>query len=189
MNKPSCDVNVQDSDGNTLLHLACKRGDTSMVIRLISHRKCDINILNKNNETPLLLVTISNNYWTIKITELLLKTNKCDVNIRDIDGNTPLHYVCKWESIYDSLPLVKLLTPLCDINDENNEGVRPIDLAIRHDNLGIVCHLVSCGCDITAEDKHGKTPMDYSVGDDVKNFLNHKIHGTPFVLGNIESEI
>ena len=57
MNKPSCDVNVQDSDGNTLLHLACKRRNTSMVKQLISHSKCDINILNKKNETPLHLAT------------------------------------------------------------------------------------------------------------------------------------
>ena len=188
MNKPSCDVNVQDSDGNTLLHLACKRGDTSMIKQLISHPKCDINFLNKKNETPLHLVIISRYNRAPAIVELLLKTNKCDVSIPDKDGNTLLHQACQRVSSYDSLQLVKLLTasPVCDINAENNEGVRPIHLAAEHGNLGVVCHLVNCGCDLTATDKHGNTPMDYSTSTDIKYFLNKVVYGTP---GNLKSEL
>ena len=190
MNKPSCDVNVQDSDGNTLLHLACKNGDFFMVKQLMSHPKCDINILNKDNRNPLLLVTTSNRLWTDEIVELLVKTNKCDVNIPDKDGNTLLHQACL-RMPYTSLQLVKLITalPICDINAENIEGLRPIHLATRHGNLGILRHLVNCGCDVAAKDKHGKTTLDYSTGDDIKNFLIHTIYGTPYVLGNSKSEI
>ena len=93
----------------------------------------------------------------------------------------------------NKLKLVKLFTALpralCDINAENNEGVRPIHLAAKRGTLGVVCHLVNCGCDITAEDKSGKTPLDYCERDDVKNFLNHTMYGTPYVLGESRGEI
>ena len=193
MNKPSCDVNVQHSDGNTVLHLACDRGNHThykMVERLISHPKCDINILNNNNMNPLLLVTRSKGNSTSYIVELLVKTNKCDVNIRDIDGNTPLHYLCEWLSPY-ALPSVKSLTdsPVCDINAENNEGVRPIHLAAKHGSLQVVYHLVNSGCDVTAKDKSGKTPMDYSTSTKVKDFLSYVVYGTPYMLGNSKGEL
>ena len=126
MNKLSCDVNVQDSDGNTLLHLACKRDEYSLVKRLISHPKCNINILNKDNETPLLLTIGLNGVCATDIVRLLVKTNKCDLNIRYLNGNSLLHRACTCRR---SLQLVKLLTPVCDFNAENNEGVRPIHLA------------------------------------------------------------
>ena len=167
MNKPSCDVNVQDSDGNTLLHLACKRGDTSMVKQLISHPKCDINILNKNNENPLLLATrliritnIDVDNRITEIVELLVKTNKCDVNIHGIDGNTALHYLCKHSSVY-GIKLFKLLAAslVCDINAENNEGERPIHVAVTHHNHRILEHLVNCGCKVNVRDLHGNTPL------------------------------
>ena len=120
--------------------MACKRGDTSMVKQLISYPKCNINIFNKNNETPLLLATISTGYQDPNIVELLLKTNNCDVNIPDKDGNTSLHRACQSVFGYGSLQLVKLFTALplarCDINTENNEGSRPIHLAAKHGHLG-----------------------------------------------------
>ena len=115
-----------------------------------------------------------------------MKTNKCHVNIHDIDGNTPLHCLCKCSHEY-ILSSVNLLTPVCNINVENNEGVRPIHLAAKHNNLGVVCQLVSCGCDLTAIDNHGKTPMDYSTSTDIKDFLNNVVYGT--LPGNLESEL
>ena len=190
MNKPSCDVNVQDSDGNTLLHLACKGGYTSMVEPLICHPKCDINKLNNNNKTPLLLATRAQRNWTNEIVKLLMKTNKCDVNIRDIGGNSPLHYVCEWSNKY-FLPSVMSLTdsPVCDINAENNEGVRPIHLATKRGNLQVVYHLVNCGCDAAPKDKSGKTPMDYSTSTKVKDFLSNVVYGTPYIPGNSKGEL
>ena len=190
MNKPSCDVSVQNSDGNTLLHLACERDDCNMVEQLISHPKCDINILNNNNKNPLLLVTRSKQTWTNDIVKVLVKTNKCDVNIRDIDGNSPLHYICKWSYNY-ALRSVKSLTdsPVCDINAENNEGVRPIHLAAKRGNLQVVYHLVNCGCDAAAKDKSDKTPMDYSTLTKVKDFLSNVVYGTPYMLGNSKGEL
>ena len=196
--RKGCDVNLMDGNNDTPLHLACKIDDPSVVKQLISHPECDVNILNKNNETPLLLasrlITITSDTSAIRsasIVTLLLETNKCDLNIHGIDGNTPLHNVCEWRYIFDSLKFVKLLTalPLCEINAENNKGERPIHLAAKHGNLGILHHLVTRGCDVAAKDKLGKTPLNYSRRKDVKNFLNHIIYGTPYVLGSSTSKL
>ena len=106
---------------------------------------------------------------------------------RDLHGNTALHEACRLN--WHSLEKVKLLTPVCDINAENNEGVRPIHLAAQLGNLQVVYHLVSCGCDAAAKDKSGKTPMDYSTSTIVKAFLSNVVYGTPYMLGNSKGEL
>ena len=106
---------------------------------------------------------------------------------RDLHGNTALHEACRLNR--HSLEKVKLLTPVCDINAENNEGVRPIHLAAQLGNLQVVYHLVSCGCDAAAKDKSGKTPMDYSTSTKVKDFLSNVVYGTPYIPGNSKGEL
>ena len=86
-----------------------------------------------------------------------------------------MHEACRRN--WHSLEKVKLLTPVCDINAENNEGVH---LAAQHSNtLGVVYHLVDCGCDVAAKDKHGRNPVDYSKKfTKLNKFLNHVLYGT-----------
>jgi ankyrin repeat protein len=50
--KFSVSVDSQDECGRTALHLACKEGHEQIVIALLEHGS-DINIVSKNNETPL----------------------------------------------------------------------------------------------------------------------------------------
>ena len=66
-----------------------------------------------------------------------------------------MHQSCRTTKWY-CIQLIKLLTPVCDINAENNEGARLIHLAAQYDNLEVVCHLVDCGCDVAAKDKQGR---------------------------------
>uniref|UniRef100_A0A6C0LZS4 Uncharacterized protein n=1 Tax=viral metagenome TaxID=1070528 RepID=A0A6C0LZS4_9ZZZZ len=63
------DLNTYDEQGNTLLLLACKNGNTSLV-KIILQKNINVNICNKNGETPI--------YWACKngnphIVSLLLK--------------------------------------------------------------------------------------------------------------------
>jgi ankyrin repeat protein len=47
-------LNMCDEDtGNSPLHLAAKKGNNAMVKLLLQTNRCNVNILNKNNETPL----------------------------------------------------------------------------------------------------------------------------------------
>ena len=53
-----CDVTLKNVDGNTPLHLACLKfnGDISIIELILSTGKADPLCLNKNNETPLMLL-------------------------------------------------------------------------------------------------------------------------------------
>ena len=46
------DINAQDSEGNTVLHIASKRGMVSIVERLLKYKNINIDIKNKKNYTP-----------------------------------------------------------------------------------------------------------------------------------------
>ena len=168
--KRDCNINVQNSDGDTALHLACKNNDYFMVKHLISRSKSDINILNKHNQHPLHLLLdvprnkIDNFSSVITIVKQLVKTKDYLINVCDFDGNTPLHKVCTWKYHQGSLQLVKFLTALssCDVNAKNNKGQCPIHLAAQEANIEVFCHLtVECECDLTAEDNNGKNVLEY----------------------------
>ena len=84
------DVNVQDSSGNTLLHLACRHflSESSIISYLVKCKGAFINIQNNDNELPLhvLLHSKCSNPYVIK-----LLVDKANLFVQDKDGNTPLH--------------------------------------------------------------------------------------------------
>lgn len=47
-------INAQDKDGNTLLHLACQAGNSLLALNLIAKCKANHNIQNNKGETPLM---------------------------------------------------------------------------------------------------------------------------------------
>ena len=49
-------INYQSKDGNTALHIATSLGDVQLVEKLLKHKDVDINILNDQGYTPLMLV-------------------------------------------------------------------------------------------------------------------------------------
>ncbi|KAH9147287.1 hypothetical protein LEN26_004755 [Aphanomyces euteiches] len=60
------DVNAQDNDGNTPLHIATKNGYVTTVKELLSH-KADVRIPNKNGWTPLHFASSEGNLDAVKL--------------------------------------------------------------------------------------------------------------------------
>ena len=80
-------TNTSDQYGNTELHTATKEGDYDLVNRILLNPNVDINLQNKDKETPLIIAS-SKGYESIVI--LLLKRNGVDVNAQDKWGKTAL---------------------------------------------------------------------------------------------------
>ena len=151
-----CDVDHQDIDGNTPLHLACQRHDVITARFLMKERHCSNAIVNNKGELPL-HHACRHQYGAFIIQDV---SAGCDVNSQDNSGNTPLHLACD-NCITESVRHVRHLVNerRCDINVVNNEGELPLHFACKHQNGAGIVRLVSVGCDINIQDKAGNTPL------------------------------
>uniref|UniRef100_A0A2K5R2C5 Ankyrin repeat domain 7 n=1 Tax=Cebus imitator TaxID=2715852 RepID=A0A2K5R2C5_CEBIM len=96
------DVNSQDEEYRTPLHLACANGHTNVVLFLIE-QKCKINVQDSENKSPLIVVC-HNFSFSIGMCLIQCQKEDCanillncgaDPNLMDVCYNTALHYaVC-----------------------------------------------------------------------------------------------
>ena len=151
------DVNSDDSQGRTALHLAatgsaariliaagarldhrdksgtsplleaCANGKTEVVSELIE-AGADISLKDPVGATALHWAADGNHEDIVRI----LLDAGADIFARDIEGKTPLHWSCTRERLETSRIL---LDSGADINAETNHGVRPLDYATRNQKL------------------------------------------------------
>ena len=89
-----CDINQQDSQGNTLLHLICKHSDMEMLLLLMNTDDCDLNCANSHGTTPL---HIACSDWSV--VKELLNSEKINVSPRDKNGKTPIQLTHNYDII------------------------------------------------------------------------------------------
>ncbi len=112
------DINAQNSQGETALHLACQQ-QNSAVVKLLLQHKAAVNLLDKQRMTPLLIATKTANEKII--TQLL--THNADVTQRDKAGRTPLLLLLHEHIYHNVLPIEKR---------DHAKIVRLVDLLIAH---------------------------------------------------------
>ena len=146
--------------GQTLLHLACQRGNLLIVKEIIKHNACDCNAKDAKGMTPLHVACLKN---TMEIAKVLLAHLKMDVNIQNIYGAIPLHIACA----NDNPDIVTLLMhrDACVIA-QNTNGDTPIHIASRSCRFEIMCKLLpvekSQGVKCDEVNKDGYTPLHIS---------------------------
>ncbi|EAQ85039.1 hypothetical protein CHGG_09053 [Chaetomium globosum CBS 148.51] len=83
-------VNAENANGATALHLAASRAGLAEVLeKLLSHPDINLNLRERSGKTPLHLAIWFGNLYAIK---RLLADPRTDVNLADQDGRSPLHY-------------------------------------------------------------------------------------------------
>ena len=182
--QPGLDINLQDSDGNTPLHIACQcewnRTDVLPCFKcLLLERKCNVNIQNNLKELPFHILLKNNNVTTDMRESILAMCSKSDINInaQDSKGMTLLHVACN----DGSLSMVCYLTSnfQCDVNLSDNEGNLPLHYAVKSQGRGYyslrdmstsleMAQLVSKGCTqvhMHAKNNSGITPLHTACSD------------------------
>ena len=158
-------LNRQDKEQNTLLHLVCQNCTKleqecheqqqfflTLIVKEILKRRSP-NVLNNECKTPLHLIceNISNGTGAI-IDELISHGARLD--IRDKQYNLPLHSICSNEHASAGLIIEiigLLLSRGARIDDKNLEGETAIEIALKNGHFEAGQFLLSKGAEVSRE--------------------------------------
>ena len=153
----SSEINTQDNDGNTPLHIACKHteGCKDRVVYLINEMHCDINLINHRSELPLhFAITMG---WSFDIIVLLV--SQLNKDIQTIDGDTPLHIACQQRG-REHLVMYLIRTFHCDTSITNANGELPLHIFLQFGSSQYILKLLCpSSSEINAQDSDGNTPL------------------------------
>ncbi|ROT47229.1 hypothetical protein EDM02_03675 [Candidatus Cardinium hertigii] len=132
-------INIQNKDGNTVLHLAVEYGMKNLV-GLLLDSGAKINIRNKDGNTALHLVVkynqenIAQNIVQLLLNKLIQINQIDQINIQNNDGNTALHLA----AIHGIENLTELLLDNgAKINIRNKDGNTALHLAVKYNQENI----------------------------------------------------
>lgn len=126
------DINIQNSEGNTPLHLAAIHGNLNLSKALLEHG-ADTTILNKKHQTSLHVATQLNRYHIIKS---ILNLSKVDIiDIADSNGDTALMYAA---TLGDTKLVETLLAFEPKLDFRNGAGHTALNLAQQKMFMGVV---------------------------------------------------
>ena len=158
------DLNAQDVEGDTALHLAAAKGYGRIVATLLQ-KGADKNALSHDGKTPLLRASMEGRLRAVKI----LLAFGADFNIRTDSGHSPLQAAASGNSPHDvaagdgHVPVLQaILSRGADINDRDNEGFAAIHMAVDDDRAEAVDALIEAGADIELKSNFGYTPFLYA---------------------------
>ncbi|KAE9029606.1 hypothetical protein PF005_g1645 [Phytophthora fragariae] len=84
------DLTVQDSSGQTVLHLAAEYEEVES-LKLLLRAKAKVDAVDNKKMMALHVAVGKGN---LEIVQLLIETGRANVNVVDAKGNTPLHWAC-----------------------------------------------------------------------------------------------
>lgn len=150
------DIFSKDNFNNTLLHLAVRENNFSMVEYLLD-QGLDVNCKNKFGITPLSYVNYREDKFYGSVMELLLERN-ADPNKKDIFGKTPFH------SLLERFPeVVQVKTFIkygADVFAICKEGRSALHFAVtEHAYTLTLKELLEKGLDVNCTDSNFRTPF------------------------------
>ena len=159
-----CGVNIQNKDGDTPLHLVCKRSvhtETGVkIIQCLVNRatECDTSIVNNEGQLPLHIACANSHTISVKVLELLSRSDPKVYNSKNQLGDTPLHIACRRTSQKVASYLIKRMN--CNANIQNDKQQLPLHIACKKPRFfSDVIEQLSCQCDLNCTEKSGDTPL------------------------------
>ena len=161
--KPICDSKT----GDTVLHVACKKGNLKLVQWLIDSEKFDLQCKNYNEDIPLHTAC---HHLQVKVVEFLLDNDTCELqlNSQNVHMCTPVHNLFHaevWWNIAEKTKVANLLFAHPSINpsiqDEDENTV--LHLLCKDQNLctaeNVTLLINSNKCQLNIQNKRGNTAL------------------------------
>lgn len=129
-----------------------------------SFRLHDLEAINSNNMTPLMLAAREGNLVVLK----QLLDFGVDVNKDNYDGNTALWYAC----LNGEIKIVNLLIHYkSNVNIRNSHGTTPLMNAAVSGKFDVLLALVDAGAELHFETREGHSLLEISASREVTNYL------------------
>uniref|UniRef100_A0AAV1VM03 Uncharacterized protein n=1 Tax=Peronospora matthiolae TaxID=2874970 RepID=A0AAV1VM03_9STRA len=123
------DLNVQNSSGQTVVHLAAEYGEAEILkLLLLLGGKANVDAAGSKKMTALHVAVGKGN---LEVVQLLLETGRANVNVVDGKGNTPLHWACI-KTCDDQLELISYLISKGAKPLKNGHGITPLHAEAMH---------------------------------------------------------
>jgi ankyrin repeat protein len=173
--KKSGNINIQNKDGETLLHKKAFCGSIEIVDFLIKNG-ADVNIRDNQGRIPLHLASQEYQIGEQK-TRLLIKSGS-DVNAKDKNGRTPIDKAINWGCFSNrTINSIKVLIEAgADVNIKNNEGKTALHESASFFADEIVELLIKSGADVNIKDNEGKIALDYAFLAQSRRYENKDIY-------------
>ena len=149
--KQGISPNLVDENGNPILVLAIKDRSYQVIDVLLSSKGMDVDLSNKQGETPLMLASINGE---LPIVKTLIVKNKAQI---DHIGWTPLHYACA-KGHLDVASF--LLANGANVNAPSLGGTTPLMMAVQSGNESLVKLLLDKGADLQLRNAEGISAID-----------------------------
>ncbi|XP_049613093.1 NF-kappa-B inhibitor epsilon [Syngnathus scovelli] len=159
----SISVELQDSDGNTALHVACHHGLTTCAAEMTSGMSPGklalvLETQNWRGLACLHLAALSRQHQIMK----LLMANGADLNIKEgTSGKTALHLAVE---IHDTTSVKLLLSGGANVDAAMFNGCTPLHLAVGRQDTAIANLLCQSGADTKLRNVEDETALDLADG-------------------------
>ena len=147
--------NIQDTNGNSALHYACKLNHTIIAYMIIEHPEADLNLQNKEGDTPLLVAI---NSWSTEIIVKLIETFRCHVNLSNNKRLTPLLLAAKMGQQETVELLISKPRVRCDVLSQ--AGMNAANYAAKQNDFALLSILHKNGRVDMKRDFHGLNPLE-----------------------------
>jgi len=164
--------NILDSN-KTAIHYAVQQNQWNIIQKLIEYGS-NVNIMDRNHQTPVHLICINKELNDINLFKLFLNEYQYGFNQRDIRGQTLLHLICQNHSnklsMTDRIKIYIEKHGDSSINHmiADNDGCTPLHYLVEQSNDIEAIELLNVQ-NIDVVDNHNKTPLIHSVSNNANN--------------------
>ncbi|MEG2048930.1 MAG: ankyrin repeat domain-containing protein [Comamonas sp.] len=148
-------ANTPDERGRTALTLAIRQESWRVVDTLLLAPGIDLNLANRQGETPLMLAAIKGNLELVK----KLAERGADINR---EGWAPLHYAASAGLEHSVAIASYLLEHSAYIDAASPNGSTPLMLAAQYSSEAMVKLLIQEGADVSLRNQQNFTAVDFA---------------------------
>ncbi|CAJ1945474.1 unnamed protein product [Cylindrotheca closterium] len=175
------DVHESDDEGETALHIACRKGNYALIKMLLLAYGADVNTFsgpNNNQRRMTCLHCASKNQYP-EIVLLLLK-HGADIEARDEDGWRPMHYACR----LNHLDIVRVLIEQGAQLEAPGGGSRstPLHLACQYGKSRLVRLLLRKGANAKTRNAENLGPLQLAAASNHPETVWALIRNCPWLV-------
>ncbi|XP_046339514.1 uncharacterized protein LOC124120681 [Haliotis rufescens] len=158
-------LKVHDTNGDSLLHLACQGGNKAIVQHLVSPSNIDTR--GQNRCTPVMAAAICGHQSVFD----LLVTKDANLTLVDKFGHTLVHLACRG----GNMAIVKHLVSPSNINTRGQNGCTPVMIAAAFGQQSVFDFLVANHADLKVTDNRGDTLLHAACQGGNKTIVQHLV--------------